>query len=63
MLFFVSALVLVMVYVGKSSLSKQEKQVAVGDHEKLLKVIRASDFSIEDSQVKDTLFIDPVNLE
>lgn len=58
MLLFVAAIVMAMIYVWKASFTPVESPTQPLD-EKCLKVIRISDYTIENSQVTDTFFINP----
>ena len=59
MLLFVAAIIVAMLYVWKASSTPVETPSKIKDTEKYLKVIRVSDYTIEDSRVTDTLFLDP----
>lgn len=59
MTLFVAAIIVAMVYVWKASSTPVETPSPIKGTEKYMKVIRVSDYSIENSRVKDTLFIDP----
>ena len=59
MTLFVAAIIVAMVYVWKASSMPVEKHSTANGLEKYLKVIRVSDYSIENSCVKDTLYLDP----
>lgn len=58
MLLFMVAIVMAMVYVWKASSTPVEAPSHSVESEKYLKVIRVSDYTIENSQVTDTLFMD-----
>lgn len=57
MTLFVAAIIVAMVYVWKASSTPVE--IPLKGTEKYLKVIRVSDYSIENSRVTDTLCVDP----
>lgn len=59
MLIFIVAIVMAMIYVWKASSTTTDEPVKQLDTEKCLKVIRVSDYTIENSQVIDTLCLDP----
>jgi uncharacterized membrane protein (DUF485 family) len=59
MLLFVAAIIVAMLYVWKASSTPVETPSKIKDTEKYLKVIRVSDYTIEDSRVTDTLCLDP----
>lgn len=58
MLIFIAAIVMAMIYVWSASTTTDEPGRQL-DKEKCLKVIRVSDYTIENSQVIDTLVLDP----
>lgn len=59
MTLFVAAIIVAMVYVWKASSTPIETSSPAKETEKYLKVIRVSDYSIENSCVTDTLCLDP----
>lgn len=59
MLFFVAAITVAMFYVWKASSIPVEAPMASKDSGRCLKVIRVSDYKIENCQVIDTLLFDP----
>lgn len=59
MTLFVAAIIVAMVYVWKASSTPIETSSPAKGTEKYLKVIRVSDYSIENSRVTDTLCLDP----
>ena len=59
MMLFVAAIIVAMLYVWKASSTPVETPMKIKDTEKYLKVIRVSDYSIENSRVTDTLCVDP----
>jgi uncharacterized membrane protein (DUF485 family) len=59
MMLFVAAIIVAMLYVWKASSTPVETPMKIKDTEKYLKVIRVSDYSIENSCVTDTLCVDP----
>lgn len=59
MLLFVAAIIVAMVYVWKASSTPAEIPSSVKDTNKYLKVIRVSDYTIENNSVIDTLLVDP----
>jgi len=61
MVVFVAAIVVAMIYVCKASALSDEPTKTQTDSDKYLKVIRVSDYTIENSQITDTLFLDPTS--
>lgn len=59
MLIFIAAIVMAMIYVCKASTATIGTPVKQLDSEKFLKIIRVSDYTIENNQVTDTLCLDP----
>ena len=60
MLIFIVAIVMAMIYVWKASSTIIDEPVKQLDTEKCLKVIRVSDYTIENSQVIDTLCLNSI---
>lgn len=59
MSFFIAAIVMAMVYVCKASSTSYVVKPVQDKSENYLKVIRVSDYSIENAQITDTLFLAP----
>ena len=59
MLIFIAAIVMAMIYVCNASTTPTYEPERQSNTEKCLKVIRVSDYTIENSQVIDTLILDP----
>lgn len=62
MLIFIAAIVMAMIYVCKASTATTDTPVKHLDSDKCLKVIRVSDYTIENNQVTDTLYLEPTDV-
>ena len=59
MILFVAAIIAAMIYVWKASSSTSIDFKPTQEENKCIKVIRVSDYTIENSQIIDTLYIQP----